>query len=219
MNVDRRWWVASVLRGRVLAAGLALLGAGCAVLGLGAHSRQTSAKVAAASVYGHGDSSNVLAETGLSKDATSQLGARSMFTGLPLRFEPNQGQGSLDPVDPRARFVARGAGYSLFLGNEGAILSVVSQDQPAKNAGKSSATRVQSLQMKLAGADPHVSLSAAGPLPGKSNYFIGNDAAKWRTGVPQFAQVRYDSVYPGINLVFYGNQGKLEYDFQVAPGR
>ncbi len=77
---------------------------------------------------------------------------------------------------------------------------------------------MQSLQMKLAGANPHASLSAAGPLPGKSNYFIGNDAAKWRTGVPQFAQVRYDNVYPGINLVFYGNQGKLEYDFQVAPG-
>ncbi len=218
MNVDRRWWVASVVRGRVLAAGLGLMGAGFAVLGLGAHSRQASSKVALDAISGHGDSSGMLAEFGLSREAKSQLASRSLFTGLPLRFEPNQGQANLDPADTRVRFVSRGAGYSLFLGSEGAILSLVSRDQPARSSVKGGATRIQSLQMKLAGANPHTSLSAAGPLPGKSNYFIGNDAAKWRTGVPQFAQVRYDNVYPGINLVFYGNQGKLEYDFQVAPG-
>ena len=71
--------------------------------------------------------------------------------------------------------------------------------------------------MKLAGASPNASLSAVDPLPGKSNYFIGINPAKWRTGVPQFARVRYENVYPGINLVFYGNQGHLEYDFQVSP--
>jgi hypothetical protein len=63
-----------------------------------------------------------------------------------------------------------------------------------------------------------VSLSASDPLPGKSNYFIGNDPAKWRSAVPHFARVHYENVYPGINLVFYGKQGHLEYDFQVAPG-
>src|SRR5581483_576828 len=70
----------------------------------------------------------------------------------------------------------------------------------------------------LAGATATSQLSGFEPLPGKSNYFIGNDPAKWRTGIPQFARVRYASVYPGIDLVFYGNQGHLEYDFQVAPG-
>jgi len=77
---------------------------------------------------------------------------------------------------------------------------------------------VEALQMKLAGANPNANVSGADLLPGKSNYFLGNDPAKWRRGVPQFAGVRYENVYPGINLVFYGNQGRLEYDFQVAPG-
>ena len=56
-------------------------------------------------------------------------------------------------------------------------------------------------------------------LPGVSNYFIGRDRAKWQTGVPHFAKVGYEGVYPGIDLVFYGtNQRQLEYDFTVAPG-
>ncbi len=143
--------------------------------------------------------------------------AHALFAGLPLIFEPNQGQGNLDPSDARARFVARGAGYSLFLGSDGAILSTVSRDQP-KTKRTRGALMVHSLEMKLAGANANRSLSGGEPLPGKSNYILGNDRAKWRTGVPQFARVRYQNVYPGIDLVFYGNQGRLEYDFQVAPG-
>jgi hypothetical protein len=78
---------------------------------------------------------------------------------------------------------------------------------------------VNSLQMKLAGANPECqSVTGADLLPGKSNYFLGNDPSQWRHSVPQFARVRYENIYPGINLVFYGNQGRLEYDFQVAPG-
>jgi len=61
-------------------------------------------------------------------------------------------------------------------------------------------------------------VSAVDPLPGQSNYILGNDSSKWKQGIPQFARVRYENIYPGINLVFYGNQGRLEYDFQVAPG-
>jgi hypothetical protein len=55
-------------------------------------------------------------------------------------------------------------------------------------------------------------------LPGKSNYFIGNDPTKWRTNVPNYAKVKYANVYPGVDLVYYGNQGQLEYDFVVQPG-
>src|SRR3984893_6291015 len=136
-----------------------------------------------------------------------QSRARSLFKGLPLIFEPNQGQANLDPSDRRARYVSRGSGYSLFLGSEGAILSMVSRG-----------ASVESLQMKLAGANRNADITGSELLPGKSNYFLGNDAAKWRRGVPQFARVRYENVYPGINLLFYGNQGRLEYDFQVEPG-
>jgi hypothetical protein len=56
------------------------------------------------------------------------------------------------------------------------------------------------------------------PLPGVSNYFIGNDPAQWRTSIPTFAKVAYHEVYPGVDLVYYGNQRQLEYDWVVAPG-
>jgi hypothetical protein len=71
--------------------------------------------------------------------------------------------------------------------------------------------------MKLDGANSAASVSGAEPLPGKSNYFIGNDPAKWSHNIPQFARVEYKSVYPGVDLVYYGDQGQLEYDFRVAP--
>ena len=159
--------------------------------------------------------------------------ARSLFAGLPLMFEPNQGQANLDPADARVQFVARGSGYSLMLGSEGAILNLKSNLKSA--AGQSapptvrsaslksqkhpaSTVRIESLRMKLAGANPNARLTASDLLAGKSNYILGNDPSKWRHDVPQFARVRYENIYPGINLAFYGNQGRLEYDFQVAPG-
>jgi uncharacterized repeat protein (TIGR01451 family) len=155
-----------------------------------------------------------------------QFQARNLFAGLPLIFEPNQGQANLDPADPRARFVARGEGYALFLGSEGAILNLRSQGSLNQDSTRASsarhenlpAARVESVQMRLAGANPNATLTGADLLPGKSNYLLGNDPAKWRSGIPQFGRVRYEQVYPGIDLVFYGNQGRLEYDFQVAPG-
>ncbi len=228
--VDRRWLGTSVVRVRVLAVGLVLLAAGCAVLGWGSRSRQTAANVAA-----HETAKGVPAiQTPATASATTQdfprtagaevkPRARSLFAGLPLFFEPNLGQGHLDPADRRAEFVTRGPGYSLFLGPEGAILSTVSQskgDSKKHDSAKHQASlvRVNSLQMKLAGANPNASLTGADLLPGKSNYFLGNDASQWRHSVPQFARVRYENIYPGINLVFYGNQGRLEYDFQIAPG-
>ena len=221
MNVDRRWWATSVVRVRILAAGLVLLGAGCAVLGWGSRSHQAISK---AGVSSTGDVARHL-EIGSSPwnavDGELQARAHSLFAGLPLIFEPNEGQANLDPADSRARFVSRGSGYSLFLGSQGAILSMVSRDQRKTNGGKrvaGSAVRVDSIEMKLAGANPNASLSGTDRLPGKSNYFLGNDPRKWRTGVPQFASVRYENTYPGIDLVFYGNEGHLEYDFQVAPG-
>lgn len=251
MNVDRRWWRASVGRIRVLAAGLALLGAGYAVLGWGArvhHNARVAAQLSAMegpavggfrfekSGIGNRDLvPSLLTTTAVSADAgaTAQLRARSLFAGLPLIFEPNQGQGNLDPADPRAKFVTRGSGYSLFLGSKGAILSLVSrtpskpsrQDSTNQASTKQSSTkqpaalgRADTLQMKLVGSNPDVNLEGADLLPGKSNYLLGSDPTKWRQDVPQFARVRYENVYPGINLLFYGNQGRLEYDFQVAPG-
>ena len=207
-----------MVRGRVLAAGVALLGAGCAVLGWNSRS-QGGIPTAIPGIAGQFATASE-PETAAQATKDAQVRANSLFAGLPLRFEPNQGQGNLDSTDPRARFVARGSGYSLFLGTQGAILSLVSRGQhtSSRNKGARAPAHVDSIEMKLAGANPAPSLTASDPLPGKSNYFLGNDPAKWRTSVPQFSRVRYENIYPGINLVFYGNQGRLEYDFQVAPG-
>jgi hypothetical protein len=121
---------------------------------------------------------------------------------LPLGFEPNQGQ-----TDPEVKFLARGAGYGLLLTAHQAILTL-----------RSPARRPAVVRMQLAGANPAAAATGTSQLPGKSNYFIGNNPARWHSGVPQFARVRYESVYPGVDLVYYGNQGQLEYDFEVAPG-
>jgi len=74
------------------------------------------------------------------------------------------------------------------------------------------------LHMKLVGANARAEVTGLEELPGKSNYFIGNDPKKWRTNVPNYAKVKYADVYPGVDLVYYGNQGQVEYDFVVQPG-
>ena len=235
MNVDRGRLGSSVGRIRVLAMGLALLGAGCAVLGWG--SRHMAASLAAqpaaqVSALAKATPTPQILRTlpGMqqgwpgSAEREARAQAHSLLAGLPLIFEPNQGQENLDPADERAKFVTRGAGYSLFLGKDGAILSLVSRQASRPDGARhesdhaQEAARVETLQMKIAGANPNASVTGTDRLPGKSNYLLGNDPAKWRQGVPQFARVRYENVYPGISLIFYGNQGRLEYDFQVAPG-
>jgi len=76
------------------------------------------------------------------------------------------------------------------------------------------------LRMRVVGKDanPGAKVEGLEELPGKSNYFIGTDPKKWRTNIPNYAQVKYRNVYPGVDLVYYGRQGKLEYDFVVEPG-
>jgi hypothetical protein len=134
----------------------------------------------------------------------SKPDARAILGQLPLIFEPNQGQ-----ADSRVKFLARGAGYSLFLDETSAVLTM----QTAR-----SAPNQQYVRMKLVGANSAAATAGTNPLPGKSNYIFGNDPQRWHTSIPQFAGVRYQSVYPGIDLVFYGKEGRLEYDFKVAPG-
>lgn len=73
--------------------------------------------------------------------------------------------------------------------------------------------------MKLVDSNTAAEGNGVEPLPARSNYFIGRNAAQWRTGVPNFGRVRYENVYPGISLVYYGSkERRLEYDFEVAPG-
>ena len=139
---------------------------------------------------------------------------------LPLFFEPNQGQ-----TDPQVKFLARGSGYGLFLTADEAVLelrpSALSTEHSEQGLQLSAVSSQQApasvIRMRLEGANSSPRVSGTSPLPGKSNYFIGNDPSKWRHGIPQFARVQYRAVYPGVDLVYYGNQGQLEYDFRIAP--
>src|SRR2546422_827769 len=139
---------------------------------------------------------------------------------LPLSFEANQGQ-----TEPQVKFLSRGSGYTLFLTPTEAVLTLTKVDAHAKLRISGEATLVEPekragtvLRMKLLGANPTPRVTGVEELCGRSNYFIGNDPAKWRANVPTYAKVEYRDVYPGVNLVYYGNQRQLEFDFIVAPG-
>jgi hypothetical protein len=137
-----------------------------------------------------------------------------------MQFEPNEGQ-----ANSRVKFLSRGRGYSLFLTSNEAVLSLRRSASGSSKAGSATgraANKPQAdravIQMALEGANPNPTMAGQDPLPGHVNYFIGNDRSKWHTDIPTYSQVAYQSVYPGIDEAFYGNQRQLEYDFNVAPG-
>jgi len=115
----------------------------------------------------------------------------------PLSFEPNRGQ-----TEKQVDFIAHGLKYDLFLSHAGAVMVFGGSVVGMKPVGANASSRGQLIDQ----------------LPGKSNYFIGNDPAKWRTNVPTYLKVRYANVYKGVDLSYYGNQRQLEYDFVVQPG-
>ncbi|MGH7480090.1 MAG: SBBP repeat-containing protein [Candidatus Methylomirabilales bacterium] len=131
---------------------------------------------------------------------------------LPLSFEANQGQ-----TDDQVKYLARGPGYTVFLTPTEAVLSLRTEGSGLRTEPPT-ATHRAVVRMKLVGANADAKLRGLDELPGKSNYFIGNDPKKWRTNIPHYGKVRYREAYPGIDLVFYGNPRQLEYDFVIAPG-
>ncbi len=191
------------------------------------------------------------------------------FGNLPLSFEENQGQ-----VDAQVKYLARGKGYTLFLTETEAVLSLRSVNREAlgikpEAEGEGSKTALQGggpvndlaslpssassspsvvrgdpseflpfvrgdergvesrdnrtatesvIRMTFAGANQTPKVSGDDQLPGIVNYFIGNDPEQWRTKIPTYKKVQYDNLYDGIDLVYYGNQGQLEYDLVVEPG-
>jgi Beta-propeller repeat len=146
--------------------------------------------------------------------ATKAPAVNASTISLPLFFEPNQGQ-----TASQVKFLAHGAGYGLFLTGDEAVLQLHhlgGQTRPSAvtlNDQQPGAV----IRMHLDGANSSAGISGAELLPSKSNYFIGQDPAKWHRDVPQFARVQYQAVYPGVDLVYYGNQKEIEYDFRVAP--
>jgi hypothetical protein len=116
---------------------------------------------------------------------------------VPMAFEANVGQ-----THPQVKFVSRGPAYSLFLTSHDAVL----------------AHGPDVIRLVFRGASPHPAIVPLDRLPGGMNYLIGNDPSAWRKGVATYAKVRYEELYPGIDLVFYGNDRQLEYDLIVKPG-
>jgi photosystem II stability/assembly factor-like uncharacterized protein len=126
----------------------------------------------------------------------------SAYSGLPLRFVRATG-----PAAANADFIAWGAGYSLDLAKRVARIVIGNATDGVSTA----------ITMRLVGSSAAVG-QANRVLPGVTNYLIGNDPSKWRTGVRSYAEVEYRGVYPGIDVVYYGTQRQLEFDFIVAPG-
>jgi len=142
------------------------------------------------------------------------------FGKLPLSFEANRGQ-----TDSQVRFLSRSLQHTLLLAPTEAVLVFVTREHPEGGQGQGAkaklgkpgtATRTV-LRMTFLGANPDARVTGREELPGKANYFVGNDPASWRTNVPTYARVHYEDLYPGIDLVYYGNQRQLEYDFVVRP--
>jgi len=132
--------------------------------------------------------------------------AQSVFARLPLSFEENRGQ-----TDARVKFLVRDSGYSLFLTSDGAVLKLRKPSVSSKPAG------FAAVRIALKDSNPAPEVTGLGELTGHSNYFIGRDPKRWRTGIPTFSGVRMASVYPGVDLVYRGAQGRLEYDLELAP--
>ncbi len=197
-----------------------------------------TAKAAANAAISRQDSSwPALAQPTVS-EASLRSSVDRTFAKLPLAFEPNQGQ-----VNPEAKFVAHGDGYTLLLTPREAVFALSGlsngRAEKAQRARQTKASggflpdlarqvhnsgpfgdrqHLQLFRMKLAGANEEAEVSGLNQLPGRSHYIIGNDPRAWHTSIPNFRKVQVKEVYPGIDLLYYGNQRQLEYDFVVRPG-
>jgi Abnormal spindle-like microcephaly-assoc'd, ASPM-SPD-2-Hydin/Beta-propeller repeat len=129
-------------------------------------------------------------------EAQSKL---ELFSELPLVFEPNRGQAQVN-----TEFMLHDAGLSVSFRREGVRLFSGDGKTP--------------LLLRLKGVQPQLQISGEDLLSSHSNYLIGNNPAKWHTGIPNYGRVRYRGLYKGIDLLFYGNGKHLEHDFIVEPG-
>lgn len=167
--------------------------------------------------------------------SAAQQKVRAGFAALPLAFEPNEGQ-----ADPQVKYLARGTGYKLCLSASEAILAVrkpgddseVRTMMADKRLGparlrsliqqhqriRAQRQQVAVVRMQMLGAGFTTAIAASGLQSGKINYFLGNDPSKWRSGVPLYSEVRYQNLYPGVDLTFHGSGQQLEFDYLVKAG-
>lgn len=145
--------------------------------------------------------------------------ALAALNQLPLYFEANHGQ-----TDAAFPFLARGRDCNFFVAPNQAVLTLTrcevgaetTRDQRAETPGDRIVVTHQ-LRFDFPGANTGARLTGAGELPGRVNYFLGHDPKQWGQNASLFQQVRVAQIYPGVDLVYYGNDRRLEYDFVVAP--
>ncbi len=143
---------------------------------------------------------------------------RRKYGLLPLSFEANRGQ-----TDARVQFLARNSAYSVYLAADEIALALRDAATHAGARGRAERaaprkSRASVLRIKLLGASRQPRAYGLDELEGKSNYLVGRDPARWRTNVPNYGRVKYEGVYPGVDVIYYGTLRQLEYDFDVAPG-
>src|SRR5438105_916497 len=145
-----------------------------------------------------------VAETSFGASVSASFGSSvgTSFGSLPLVFEQNAGQSHSS-----VRFVGRGAAFDAFLTDEGTTVVV----------GQSLRNRGSVIQIRPIHGRKSAVPTALEPLAGTTNYFLGNDPSQYVVDAKTFARVKYESVYPGIDMLFYGTQHELEYDLVVAP--
>ncbi len=151
--------------------------------------------------------------------ATAQSATIASHYGkLPISFEANQGQ-----AGNSVKFLAHGNGYGLYLTGQEAVLELRAPQNAKTHLGKHSQgiqtgkDNSEIIRMQLSGSNAAATAAGVDRLAGTANYFLGSDPSRWKTGVPTYSKVRFSGVYPGVDLVYYGNQSQLEYDFVVAP--
>src|SRR6266513_444600 len=202
--------------------------------------RQSETSAALASAANYAVVPRALPSGAMSVDTQRYRDVARSYGKLPLSFEPNYGQ-----TGRRAQFIAHGPGQALFLGSSeavlvlraptlvarqgdpgraqditalGTLLPTAFREEDSPDANRHASAMAESvLKMRLLGAIPGVRGVGVAELPGKANYFTGNNPANWITGVRTYSKVRFPSVYSGIDVVYYGNSQQLEYDFVVSP--
>jgi hypothetical protein len=148
---------------------------------------------------------------------------RARLARLPLSFERNVGQSA-----PQVQFLAHLASGTLFLTHTEAVLVLAAPGRRTMGARAAAGReklglpqrpgRVSVLRLRLVGANAHAPIVGRAQLPGRVNYFLGNQPQRWHTHVPTYAQVAYHNVYPGVDLLYAGTWQQLTYDFVLAPG-
>lgn len=155
----------------------------------------------------------------------SRVQAMKMYAALPMSFEANKGQS-----DPRVKFLAHAPGYTLFLTDREVVLSLPAnspaqagdpvRQNPIRLRQEASGTPkpMHTVRLRFVGASKPAAIVGGDRFPGKTNYFIGSDPKQWHIDVPNYAAVKYRNLYPGVDAVFHGDNRRLEFDFNIAPG-